>query len=163
MTTQLAETFMDELKDIYSAEHQLTKALPKMAEAAKHPELKEAFEAHLAETQGHIERLEQVFALCEQKPEEKKCKAMAGLIAEGEESIKEKKGDAMLIACAQKVEHYEMATYGTLIAWAKLMNKTDAVELLKETYGEEKGADEKLTGIAEDCVNDEEEAKSAKE
>lgn len=160
MTTKLEELFLDELKDIYDAEHQLTKALPKMAEAAQDSALKEAFEAHLSETQGHIERLEHVFAICQEDPQQKKCKAMAGLIAEGEEL--KKKGDAALIAAAQKVEHYEMATYGTLIAWAKHLNKTEAVELLRETYEEEKSADEKLTGIAEECANEQARAETSK-
>src|SRR5437868_4555434 len=154
--SDLRETFVEELKDIYDAERQLLKALPKMAKAAEHEELKEAFEAHLEETEEHVNRLEQVFKVMGESVKAKKCKAMQGLIEEGEEIIKQEEGDAALICAAQKVEHYEMASYGSLESWAKLLEEEQAVELLQETLSEEKSADEKLTGIAENTVNVEE-------
>ena len=145
----LNETFIDELKDTYDAEHQITKALPKMAKAAKNEDLKKAFETHLEETRGHIERLEQVFELCEESPKRKKCKAMQGLLEEGEDLIEEEEGDAALISAAQKVEHYEIAAYGSLSEWAKILGKQEACDLLEQTLTEEKQTDEKLTEIAE--------------
>lgn len=154
--SKLRETFLDELKDIYNAEKQLTKALPKLANAAEHQELKDAFESHLEETETHIERLEQVFKLFGETPKGKTCKAMEGLVEEGSELIEEEAGDAAYIAGAQKVEHYEIATYGTLKTWAELMGESEAAELLAETLDEEKAADEKLTGIAESTINAEE-------
>ena len=153
---ELRETFVEELKDLYDAEKQLLKALPKMAKAAEHEELKDAFEMHLQETQGHVHRLEQVFKLMEQPVKGKKCKAMQGLIEEGEEVISDEEGDAALICAAQKVEHYEIASYGSLEAWAKLMGEQDVLELVGETLGEEKAADEKLTSLAEETINAEE-------
>jgi len=153
---QLRETFVEELKDLYDAEKQLLKALPKMAKAAEHEELKEAFEMHLQETQEHVRRLEQVFKLMEQPAKGKKCKAMQGLIEEGEDVISEEEGDAALICAAQKVEHYEIASYGSLEAWAKLMGEHDVLELVAETLGEEKATDEKLTSLAEETINVEE-------
>src|SRR5436190_20731087 len=139
---QLRETFIEELKDIYDAEKQLLKALPKMSKAAKHEELKEAFESHLHETQEHVRRLEQVFKTMGQPAKGKKCKAMQGLVEEGEELISEEEGDAALICAAQTVEHYEIASYGSLESWAKLMGEEEAANLLSETLGEEKSADE---------------------
>jgi ferritin-like metal-binding protein YciE len=153
---ELRETFVEELKDIYDAEKQLLRALPKMAKAAEHEELKEAFEGHLHETEEHVRRLEQVFKLMDQPAKGKKCKAMQGLVEEGEELIREDEGDAALICAAQKVEHYEIASYGSLESWAKLMGEQEAADLLGETLGEEKSADEKLTGIAEESINVEE-------
>jgi ferritin-like metal-binding protein YciE len=153
---ELRETFVEELKDIYDAEKQLLKALPKMAKAAEHEELKDAFESHLQETEEHVHRLEQVFKAMDQPIKGKKCKAMQGLIDEGEEIIDEEEGDAALICAAQKVEHYEIASYGSLEAWAKLMGEQEAVDLLSETLSEERAADEKLTGIAEETINVEE-------
>jgi ferritin-like metal-binding protein YciE len=153
---ELRETFVEELKDIYDAEKQLLKALPKMVKAAEHEELKDAFESHLHETEEHVRRLEQVFKLMDQPAKGKKCKAMQGLVEEGEELIKEDEGDAALICAAQKVEHYEIASYGSLESWAKLMGEQEAADLLGETLGEEKSADEKLTGIAEETINVEE-------
>lgn len=150
---KLQTNFIEELKDIYDAEHQLTKALPKMAEAAQNDELKTAIESHLGQTQGHVERLERVFAIVGEKPAQKKCKAMAGLIAENEEAIKGKKGDAMLIAGGQKVEHYEISAYGTLVAWAKFLKEKEAAHLLEQTLEEEKSTDEKLTNLAEGVIN----------
>jgi len=153
---ELRETFIEELKDLYDAEKQLLKALPKMAKAAEHEELRDAFEMHLHETQEHVRRLEQVFKLIDQPAKSKKCKAMQGLVEEGEELIDEEEGDAALICAAQKVEHYEIASYGSLESWAKLMGEQEAADLLGETLSEEKAADEKLTGIAEQTINVEE-------
>ncbi len=152
----LRETFIDELKDLYDAEKQLTKGLPKMAKAAKHEELKAAFEEHLSQTETHIERLEKVFEIFGETARGKKCKAMQGLLEEGKELIEEEAGDAALICGAQKVEHYEIASYGSLVAWAELLEEDEAVELLEETLNEEKETDEKLTEIAETAINVEE-------
>ena len=151
--SKLRETFLDELADIYDAEQQLTKALSKLAEAAKDQALKEAFESHLAETENHIERLEEVFEIFGEEAKGKTCKAMKGLVAEGEDLIKEDAGDAGLICGAQKVEHYEIATYGSLATWAESLGKADAAKLLNETLEEEMAADDKLTEIAESVVN----------
>ncbi|HVW22794.1 MAG TPA: ferritin-like domain-containing protein [Opitutaceae bacterium] len=152
MNRELHELFLDELADVLSAEVQLTKALPKLAKAAESEELKEALESHLKETEGHVERLEQVFEKLGEKPKRKTCKAMQGLVEEGSEVIQEQKGtsviDAGVIAAAQKTEHYEIASYGTLIAWAKEMGHEEEADLLAETLEEEKAADEKLTAIA---------------
>jgi ferritin-like metal-binding protein YciE len=149
----LKELFVEELADAYSAEQQLIKALPKTAEAAESEELKEAFESHLQETEEHARRLEQVFELFGEKAKAKKCKAMAGLIAEVEDLISEDvEGavkDAGIIAQAQKIEHYEISLYGTLRTWAELLGNQEAASLLEETENEEKEADEKLNGIAE--------------
>lgn len=150
---KLNETFLDELKDLYDAEHQLLKGLPKMAKAAEDEQLKTAFEEHLDETKNQVERLEEVFATIDEKPTRKTCKAMKGLLEEGQELIEEDAGDAALIAGAQKVEHYEIASYGSLAAWARLMGNKEAADLLEETLDEEKAADEKLTEIAETAVN----------
>jgi ferritin-like metal-binding protein YciE len=157
MSSDLHELFLDELADIYNAEQQLTKALPKLAKAAESEELREAFETHLEETEEHVSRLEQVAEQLGESLKRKTCQAMKGLVAEGEEILKEQKGssalDAALIAAAQKVEHYEIASYGTLATWAEQMGHDEAVELLKETLDEEKNADEKLTSIAESIAN----------
>lgn len=151
--SQLRETFIEELKDLYDAEKQLLKALPKMAKAAKHPELKTAFEEHLDQTEEHISRLEEVFNLLEEEAKGKKCKAMAGLVEEAQELIDEEEGDAALICAAQKVEHYEIASYGSLKAWAELLDLDEATDLLEETLSEEKETDERLTEIAESAAN----------
>ena len=151
--SNLRETFINELRDLYDAEKQITKALPKMAKAAEHEELKQAFEMHLEETQGQIQRLEQVFKIFGETPKGKKCKAMEGLIEEAKELIEDEEGDAALICAAQKVEHYEIASYGSLVAWADLLEEDDARELLEETLSEEEQADEKLTEIAESSIN----------
>ena len=157
MDNDLHELFLDELADIYNAEQQLTKALPKMAKAAESDELREAFEQHLEETEEHISRLEKVTRQLGENLKRKTCQAMKGLIEEGEELMKEQKDssacDAALIAAAQKVEHYEIASYGTLVAWAEQMGHTEAVDLLEETLDEEKSADEKLTSVAESIAN----------
>ena len=156
----LRETFLEELADVYDAEKQLVKALPKMAKAADHDELRRAFEMHLEETEEHVQRLERDFEVFGQQARGKKCKGMKGLIEEGEERIKEEEGDAGLICAAQKVEHYEIAAYGSLHSWAKLMGEEDAAELLEETLEEEKAADEKLTETAEQSINVEEASQS---
>src|SRR5689334_8700284 len=149
----LHDAFIDELRDAYDAEHQLIKALPKLAEAATSDELREAFESHLEETRGHVERLEQVFASIGEKAQAKHCDGIAGIIEEGsavmDESYDELAMDARLIASGQRAEHYEMAAYGTLIAWATAMGHTDAADLLQQNLDEEKAADEKLTTLAE--------------
>lgn len=144
---------IEQLSDIHDAEKQITGALPKLVEAAGDAKLKEAFSDHLAETRGQIERLEQVFANLGEAPSGKTCKAMKGLLEEGEEAI-EKNGtgpvkDALLIAGAQRVEHYEIAAYGTVIAWAKELDLGEVADLLDESLDEESNADEALTDIAE--------------
>lgn len=157
MNNDLHQLFLSELADIYNSEQQLTKALPKLARTAKNDELREAFQEHLEETENHITRLEQVFESLGESMKRKKCKGMQGLLEEGEEVISEEKNsdalDAGLIISAQKVEHYEIAAYGSLCSWAEQMGHNDALELLKETLEEEKAADEKLTDIAESIAN----------
>jgi len=160
----LQDLFVHSLSDVYSAEKQLTKALPKMARAATNPALKEIFTSHLEETHGQVERIDQVVEASGLKLKRIKCAAMEGLVEEGSETIDEvEKGpvlDAGLIAAAQKVEHYEIATYGTLCALAKTLGLDQAIiTLLQDTLAEEKAADEKLTALAETQGN--EEAKSA--
>ena len=153
------DAFVEELRDTYDAEKQLIKALPKMAKAASSAELRSAFETHLEETRGHVERLEQVFESLEEKVKGKHCDGIAGIIEEGksimEEDFDEAAMDACLIAAGQRAEHYEMAAYGTLVAWARAMGHTEAADLLQETLDEEKAADEKLTTIAEGGINQE--------
>jgi ferritin-like metal-binding protein YciE len=161
--SDLRETFIEELKDLYDAEKQMVKALPKMAKAAKHEDLREAFEMHLQETEEHVRRLEEVFSIMGESVKGKKCKAMNGLVEEGEDLIEEEEGDAALICAAQKVEHYEIASYGSLESWARLMEQEDAANLLEETLEEEKVADEKLTEIAETAINPEEMSSSEEE
>ena len=153
----LHDAFIDELRDTYDAERQLTKALAKMAKAASSPKLSQAFESHLEETQGQIERLEQVFESLEEKVRGKHCDGIAGIIEEGkaimEEDFDETTLDACLIAAGQRAEHYEMAAYGTLVAWAQAMGHDEAARLLQENLDEEKAADEKLSGLAEGGIN----------
>ena len=155
----LHDAFLDELRDAYDAEKQLLKALPKMAKAASAEELRAAFEAHLEETKVQVDRLEQVFASLEEKVRGKHCDGIAGIIEEGksvmEESFDDATMDACLIASGQRAEHYEMAAYGTLIAWARTMGHTQAARLLQQTLDEEKAADEKLSGLADDGINQE--------
>jgi ferritin-like metal-binding protein YciE len=151
--SELREMFLDELMDIFDAESQLLKALPKMAEAASDEELQEGFREHLKETETQIDRLKQVFEMLGKAAKGQNCKAMQGLIAEGEELIKEDAGDAALICAAQKMEHYEIASYGTLCSWARLLEEEDAEELLLTTLDEEKAVDQKLTELAEDTIN----------
>lgn len=149
----LKELYIDELKDLYSAETQLVKALPKLAKAASSDELKGGFEEHLEQTKEHVQRLEQIFQKLDESPKGKKCTGMEGLVEEGEEMIDEdfegSVKDAGLIGAAQRVEHYEIAAYGTVIAFAKTLGETEHVELLEQTLEEEKETDEKLTEIAE--------------
>ena len=153
----LHELFLDELADVHNAERQLTKALPKMAKAAQTPELRQAFETHLRETENHINRLDRAVQALDESLKRKKCKAMEGLIEEAKEILEEQKGtsalDAGLIAAAQKVEHYEIATYGTLCRWAEMMGHTEALNLLKQNLAEEKATDDKLSRIAEQTAN----------
>jgi ferritin-like metal-binding protein YciE len=156
-TGTLHDAFLDELRDAYDAEKQLTKALPKLAKAATSNALRDAFESHLEETRGHVERLEQVFASLDEKVRGKHCDGIAGIIEEGksvmEEDFDEATMDACLIAAGQRAEHYEMAAYGTLVAWAKGMGHTEAATLLQDILAEEKAADRKLTSLAEGGIN----------
>jgi ferritin-like metal-binding protein YciE len=153
----LNKLYVDELKDIYSAETQITKALPRMVKTATSPELKAAFEAHLQETHGQIQRLERIFQTLEKSPRGKKCVGMEGLLEEGKEVMGEDIDpevlDAALIAAAQKVEHYEISSYGTVRAYAQLLGDNTAVDLLTLTLEEEVGTDEKLTHLAESGIN----------
>jgi ferritin-like metal-binding protein YciE len=151
------ELFIEELKDIYWAEKALVKALPKVAAEVSNEELKEALENHLSETEEQVSRLEQVFEVLGEEAEGKKCEAMQGLIKESEEIISETEEgavrDAGIILAAQKIEHYEIATYGTLCTFARILGENDAVALLEDTLNEEKTADETLSQIAESIVN----------
>jgi ferritin-like metal-binding protein YciE len=151
--SSLEDLFVEELKDLYSAETQLTKALPKMAKAATSKELRAGFEKHLKQTQDHVDRLEQIFNDLEVSPKGKKCQAMAGLIEEGSEVIEEdaepEVKDAALIAAAQRVEHYEIAGYGCVRTYAKLLGNTDAMRLLQQTLDDEGETDKALTKLAE--------------
>jgi ferritin-like metal-binding protein YciE len=153
----LQDLFVDQLRDLYNAENQLVKALPKMAKSANSDELQTAFTSHLEETKGHVERLEQIFEQLGQKPGGKTCKAMKGLVEEGAEMMDEDAEpqimDAGLIAAAQRVEHYEMAGYGTVRTFAKLLGQNDAAKLLQQTLDEEGAADKKLTQLATSIVN----------
>ena len=153
----LHDAFLDELRDAYAAEKQLLKALPKMAKKATSEDLTAAFETHLEETRGHVDKLEQVFDALGEKVRGKHCDGIAGIIEEGnnvmQENFDEATMDACLIAGGQRAEHYEMAAYGTLIAWAEVMGHTEAVDLLQQTLDEEKAADEKLSALAEAGIN----------
>jgi ferritin-like metal-binding protein YciE len=155
--TNLQELFIHTLKDIYYAENQIAKALPKMADRASAPSLRKGFEEHLKETKIQIKRVEQVFELCGEKPKAEKCPAIDGILQEGEELMKEIKDDdtrdAGMIAAAQAVEHYEIARYGALVAWAGQLGMTEARNILRDTLAEEKDADAKLTRLAEDKLN----------
>jgi ferritin-like metal-binding protein YciE len=153
----LHDAFIDELRDTYDAERQLTKALAKLAKAATAPELRNAFETHLDETQGQIDRLEKVFESLDERARGKHCDGIAGIIEEGksimDEDFDDTAMDACLIAAGQRAEHYEMAAYGTLIAWARAMGHTEAADLLQENLDEEKAADRKLSSLAEGGIN----------
>ena len=153
----LQDLYVDELKDLYSAEHQLLKALPKMAKAASAPELAKAFTDHLEETKGQVERLDKIFKKLDVSPKGKTCKAMEGLLAEGKEVMAEDADptvmDAALIASAQRVEHYEMAGYGCVRTFARLLGYGDEADLLQQTLNEEGSADKKLTKLAETVIN----------
>ena len=157
-TKGLQDMFLDGVKDIYYAEKKITKALPKMTRAAQSEELKAGFQKHLAETEEQVKRLEQVFELLGKSARGKTCPAIDGIIEEGEEIIEEYKGspalDAGLVAAAQAVEHYEIARYGTLIAWAEQLGMSEAAELLKATLEEEEATDEALTALGEGGVNE---------
>ena len=156
---ELSDLFLDTLKDIYFAEKKILSTLPKMAKAAQNEELKAAFEKHHGETEGQIERLEEVFALIEKKPQGKTCAAIVGITEEGAEIMTEYKGtpalDAGLLAAAQAVEHYEISRYGTLRTWAEELGLDEAATLLQETLDEEEATDEALTEIAKTVVNQE--------
>jgi ferritin-like metal-binding protein YciE len=153
----LQKLYIEELRDLYNAENQLLKALPKMAKNASHQELKQAFETHLGQTEEHVERLEDIFKKLDEKPTGKTCKAMKGLIEEGSEMMKEEGEesvlDAGLIAAAQRVEHYEIAGYGTVRTFANMLGETEAAELLQQTLDEEGETDKLLTELAESVVN----------
>ena len=153
----LADLFQDELRDVYDAEKRILKALPKMAKAASDEQLRDAFTTHLEETRGHVERLEQVFASLDLKVKGKRCMGMEGILAEGTELMGEDGDEAVLdaglIASAQRVEHYEITAYGSLMAWAKVLGYDDAIDLLGENEREEKETDQKLTELAEGLIN----------
>lgn len=149
----LKELYIDELRDIYNAENQLVKALPKLAKAATSEELSSAFEEHLEQTKGHVQRLEQIFQSLGESPKGKKCAGMEGLVKEGSEMVDEYEDevlDAALISAAQRVEHYEIAAYGTVAAFAELLGESEQQSLLIETLEEEKETDEKLTELSKE-------------
>jgi ferritin-like metal-binding protein YciE len=154
----LQKLYVEQLKDLYSAETQLVDALPKMAKAASSSELRQAFQEHLAQTKEHVNRLEQIFKDLGYKPTGQKCKGMAGLIEEGEEMIEEDDADddvrdAGLIAAAQRVEHYEISGYGTVRTYARMLNREEDANILQQTLDEESETDEKLTMLAENSIN----------
>ena len=156
--TTLQTLLVDELRDIYHAERQMVRALPKLAKAASSPELREALESHLTETEGHVTRLEQALDMLDETAKSKTCAGMVGIVEEGSDLIKQKaKGsalDAGIIAGAQRAEHYEIAAYGSVMAWAKALGHRDIAELLSSTLEEEKAADGKLTELAEAGINE---------
>jgi len=162
---KLEDLFHDTLKDVYFAEKKILASLPKMAKAAQHAELKAAFEKHLGETEGQIDRLEQVFAEIDKKPQGKTCDAIVGIAKEGQEVMDEYKGmpahDAGLLAAAQAVEHYEMTRYGTLRTWAEELGHTKSVKLLQQTLDEERATDAALTRLAKAVINLDAEADQA--
>jgi len=153
----LHDAFIDELRDAYDAEKQLTKALPRLAKAATSTGLRSVFEKHLEETRGHVTRLEQVFESIDEPAKAKHCEGIAGIVEEGKSIMDEDFDgttmDACLVAAGQRAEHYEMAAYGTLVAWARAMGHVEAADLLQQTLDEEKAADRKLTALAEDGIN----------
>jgi ferritin-like metal-binding protein YciE len=155
----LKKLYVEELRDLYNAENQLLKALPKMAKGASSDDLKKAFEDHLEQTEGHVERLEKIFKELGENPKGKTCKAMKGLVEEGSEILEEDGEDSVLdagiIAAAQKVEHYEIASYGTVRTFAELLGEEDAVDLLQQTLDEEGEADKLLSELAQEIVNPE--------
>jgi ferritin-like metal-binding protein YciE len=163
----LQDLYVEELRDIYNAESQLVKALPKVAKAATSDELRAAIEDHLEQTKEHVERLDQIFESLGESSKGKKCKAMEGLIEEAsdtmDEDMSENVMDAALIASCQRVEHYEISVYGTLATFAKLLNREEDVDLLGQTLDEEKEADETLTDIAESTINAEAESDTEEE
>jgi len=153
----LQKLYLEELRDLYSAENQILKALPKMAKAASTPQLQAAFQEHLEQTKGQVERLEQIFEALGKSPKGKTCAAMEGLVKEGEELMSQKAEpavlDAGLIAAAQRVEHYEMAGYGTVRSYARLLKDEESARLLQQTLEEEEQTDKKLTQLAESTIN----------
>ena len=153
----LEDLFTETLKDMYYVEKKLVKTLPSMEKKAVDQELKDAINSHAAETETHVARLEQVFEACEIKPQAKKCEALEGLLEEANEVLEDIKDDramdAAIISSAQTVEHYEMARYGSLIAWARELGFNEAADIMQETLDEEESADQKLSDIAEDAVN----------
>ena len=155
----LHDAFVNELRDTYDAEQQLTRALSTLASAARSADLRAAFEEHLEETRGHLERLEAIFESMDEAVQGKRCEGMAGIIEEGKanlnEDFDEATMDAILIAGGQRAEHYEIAAYNTLIAWARAMGRTEAADLLRETLREERAAEERLSAIAEGGINQE--------
>lgn len=163
----LQKLYVDELRDLYSAENQLLKALPKMAKTAASDELKQAFEDHLEETKEHVARLDEIFQGLDESPKGKTCKAMKGLVEEGSEILEEEGEesvvDAGIIAAAQKVEHYEIASYGTVRAWATLLGEDEAADLLQQTLDEEGEANKRLSELAEEIVNPDALSESMKE
>lgn len=154
----LDKLFLEELKDVYNAEKQILRALPKMAKAAESPDLQQAFTKHLKETEGHVQRLERIFKELGQATRGKKCKGMEGLLEEGKEVLEEEGEpaviDAALISSAQRVEHYEMAAYGCLRTYAELLGHSEAEQLLQQTLDEEEAADKKLTELGESGINE---------
>ena len=151
----LRQLYIDELKDLYSAETQIVKALPKLAKASSSAELRQAFEEHLRQTSQQVSRLEEIFDMLDEKPTGKKCLGMEGLVKEGAETMKKEEYagalmDAALIGVAQRVEHYEIASYGTVLAFCELMGEADHANLIEQTLQEEKQADENLTRLAEE-------------
>jgi|SRR5579872_4991069 len=156
------ELLIEQMRDLYDAEKQLVKALPKLAKTASNEQLKEAFESHLEQTRGHVQRLEQAFEALDEKARSKPCAAMKGLIEEGKETMEEDLEDALMdsaiICAAQKVEHYEIAGYGTLTSWARSLGLDEVAQLLEETLEEEKEADQKLTEVAGEVLTEAEAA-----
>lgn len=154
----LRDSLVDEIKDLFNAEKQLTKALPKLAKNATNPDLRAALESHLGETHEQIARLEQVFELLDETPRGKHCAGMAGIIEEGNDMLEEDAEDAVMdariVAAGQRAEHYEMAAYGTCIAWSKALGLDEVATLLEATLNEEKAADQKLSALAESGIND---------
>lgn len=149
----LRQTFLEELASTYEAEKQLLKALPKMAQAARHEDLRNAFEEHLEQTEAQVERLQQVFEALGDEPQSKGCKIMEATLKECDDIIKRKLGDGALICSAQKAEHYEIAAYGSLQFWARLLGEEDAAQLLEETLDEERDTDDRLMEVAENVVD----------
>jgi ferritin-like metal-binding protein YciE len=153
----LNDLLIHELQDIYDAEHQIEKALPKMVRAASHPELQSAFEDHLTQTEGHVQRLEQVFQILGVPAKGRKCDGIAGIIAEGQKTIEAKPApevlDVALIAAAQKVEHYEIAAYGCVATYAEMLGQGQVHDLLGQTLSEEEAMDQRLTRLAEGVIN----------
>jgi ferritin-like metal-binding protein YciE len=152
----LQDLYYDEIKDLYDAENRIVKTIPKLVKASSSEELQDAFNDHLQKTRGHVERLQRIFAGMGKKPTAKTCNGMKGILEEGAEALELEAGaarDAALIAGAQRVEHYEMAAYGTVKTWAGQLDRSEDSELLQQTLDEEKEADETLTGIAESGIN----------